>query len=157
MREQVEIRSFQPQDEAGFARLVSTVLSEYGFKVDPILESDLDDPSGAYDAIWVATAASEIVGSVAVRLLGDRQTAELKRMYLQRTYRGQGIGRALLGHAVRWAEDRNCTSIVLDTSTAMTAAQSLYESAGFSRAGTRTEIGAHDSRCEILYTLTLKE
>jgi ribosomal protein S18 acetylase RimI-like enzyme len=44
---------------------------------------------------------------------------------------------------------------VLDTSTAMTAAQHLYKSAGFARTGTRTETGAHDSRCEVLYKLDL--
>jgi GNAT superfamily N-acetyltransferase len=60
-------------------------------------------------------------------------------MYLQPEHRGRGLGRTLLNHAIHWAKDRGCRSIVLDTSTAMTAAQRLHESAGFARTGTRTE------------------
>lgn len=76
-------------------------------------------------------------------------------MYLKAAYRGRGLGRDLLAHAIAWAEGRRCGSIVLDTSTTMTAAQRLYEAAGFVRTGTRTEVGGHDSRCEILYRLEL--
>jgi ribosomal protein S18 acetylase RimI-like enzyme len=104
--------------------------------------------------VWVAIDDDHLVGSIAIRLLDDGQ-AQLKRMYLQPEHRGRGLGRTLLSHAIHWARDRGCQAIVLDTSTAMTAAQRLYESAGFSRTGTRTEAGANDSRCEVLYRLDL--
>jgi GNAT superfamily N-acetyltransferase len=149
--EHVEIRPYEPADQTGFAQLVATVLAEYGFNVDPILEADLEHPEISYQGLWVAVDNDRLVGSVAIRLLDDGQAAELKRMYLQLDYRG--LGRNLLDHAIHWAEARGCRSIVLDTSTAMTAAQHLYESAGFARTGTRTEAGAHDSRCEVLYKL----
>jgi putative acetyltransferase len=153
--ERVDIRSYEPADQAGFAQLVATVLTEYGFSVDPILEADLEHPETSYQSVWVAIDNDRLVGSVAIRFLDDVRTAELKRMYLQPEYRGRGLGRTLLNHAIRWAKDRGCQAIVLDTSTTMTAAQGLYESAGFSRTGTRTEAGAHDSRCEVLYKLVL--
>jgi putative acetyltransferase len=153
--ERVDIRSYEPADQAGFAQLVATVLTEYGFSVDPILEADLEHPETSYQSVWVAIDNDRLVGSVAIRFLDDVMTAELKRMYLQPEYRGRGLGRTLLNHAIRWAKDRGCQAIVLDTSTTMTAAQGLYESAGFSRTGTRTEAGAHDSRCEVLYKLVL--
>ncbi len=153
--EHVEIRPFEPTDQAGFAHLVATVLVEYGLSPDTILEADLEYPDTSYQGAWVAIDNDGVVGSVAIRLLDDGKIAELKRMYLQPEYRGRGLGRALLNHAIHWARDRGCRSIVLDTSTAMTAAQRLYESAGFARTGTRTETGAHDSRCEVLYKLDL--
>lgn len=149
------IRPYRPQDQDAFARLVSTVLGEYGFGVDPLLEADLDDPQQAYGAVWVATDNGEVIASVAIRLLEPGQLAELKRMYVKKAYRGRGLGRRLLRQAVEWAESQGCRSIVLDTATAMTAAQRLYETAGFVRTGTRTEAGRHDSRCEILYQLEL--
>jgi GNAT superfamily N-acetyltransferase len=152
--EDVEIRPYEPADEAGFAQLVETVLNEYGFNVDPILDGDLEHPEITYQGVWVAIDNDRLVGSVAMRLLDDRR-AELKRMYLQPEHRGRGLGRTLLNHAIDWARDRGCQAIVLGTSTAMTAAQRLYESAGFSRTGTRTEAGANDSRCEVLYRLDL--
>jgi len=151
----LDIRAYQPPDREGFAGLVSEVLGEYGFTVDPVLDADLDDPQRAYGGVWVATDEGEVVGSVAIRLLDGDQVAELKRMYLKAAYRGRGLGRSLLGRAIEWAKSRGCRSIVLDTSTTMTAAQRLYETAGFARTGARTEIGMHDSRCEILYRLDL--
>jgi GNAT superfamily N-acetyltransferase len=153
--EDVEIRPYEPTDQAGFADLVATVLAEYGLKVDPVLEADLEHPETSYQGAWVAVHYDRVVGSVAVRLLDDGKVAQVKRMYLQPEHRGRGLGRTLLNHAVHWAKDRGCSSIVLDTSTAMTAAQRLYESAGFARTGTRTETGAHNSRCEVLYKLDL--
>jgi ribosomal protein S18 acetylase RimI-like enzyme len=152
--EHVEIRPYEPADRAGFAQLVATVLTEYGFSVDPILEADLEHPEISYQGLWVAVDDHRLVGSVAIRLLDDGQ-AELKRMYLQPGHRGRGLGRTLLNQAIQWARNRGCHAIVLDTSTAMTAAQGLYESAGFSRTGTRTEAGANGSRCEVLYSLVL--
>jgi ribosomal protein S18 acetylase RimI-like enzyme len=151
----VEIRPYDPADQAGFAQLVVTGLTEYGFSLDPILEADLEHPEISYQGVWVAIDNDRLVGSVAIRSLDGGKTAELKRMYLQPEYRGRGLGRILLNHAVQWAKERGFQAIVLDTSTAMTAAQGLYESAGFSRTGTRTEAGAHYSRCEVLYRLVL--
>jgi putative acetyltransferase len=153
--EQVEIRPYEPTDQTGFAQLVATVLAEYGFNLDPILEADLGHPEISYQGLWVAIYEDFLVGSVAIRLLDEGRAAELKRMYLQPDYRGRGLGRNLLNQAIDWAKARGCRSIVLDTSTAMTAAQHLYESVGFARTGTRTETGAHDSRCEVLYKLDL--
>jgi GNAT superfamily N-acetyltransferase len=153
--EQVEIRPYQPTDQTGFAQLVATVLVEYGLSLDPILEADLEHPDTSYQGVWVAVHDDRIIGSVAIRLLDDAKAAELKRMYLQPEHRGRGLGRALLSHAIDWAKDRGCHSIVLDTSIGMTAAQRLYESVGFARTGSRTETGARDSRCEILYKLDL--
>jgi ribosomal protein S18 acetylase RimI-like enzyme len=151
----IQIRPYEPRDRDGFARLVSDTLAEYGFTVDPVLEADLDDPQARYQAIWVATQNDQVVGSVAMRVLEDGTTAELKRMYLQSSYRGRGLGRALLDEAITWARQGPCRTIVLDTSQAMITAQRLYESVGFQRTGTRTEQGAQDSRCEVLYALAL--
>jgi GNAT superfamily N-acetyltransferase len=151
----IGIRPYEPTDQTGFAHLVATVLAEYGFHIDPILDADLEHPGTSYQGIWVAVHNECVIGSVAIRLVDDGMTAELKRMYLQPEHRGRGLGRALLSHAVQWTKDRGCRSIVLDTATAMTAAQRFYESTGFARTGTRTETGAHDSRCEILYKLDL--
>jgi arsenate reductase (thioredoxin) len=151
----VEIRPYEPRDQTGFADLVAAILGEYGFHIDAILDADLEHPDTSYQGIWLAVHNDRVVGSVAVRLLNHGMSAELKRMYLQPEHRGRGLGHTLLSHAVQWTRDRGCRSVVLDTSTDMTTAQHLYESAGFVRTGTRTETGAHDSRCEILYRLDL--
>jgi putative acetyltransferase len=154
--ESAEVRSYRDEDRQGFTQLVSEVLAEYGFQVDPVLEADLDDPQNAYGAVWVAEDGDKVIGSVAVRLLGDGAQAELKRMYLRPTHRGRGIGRSLLSHAIDWAASQGCHSVVLDTSASMLAAQGLYRSVGFVQTGTRTENGSRHSRCEVLYKLDLR-
>lgn len=136
----VAIVSFDSTHQPGLAVLVEAVLAEFGFGVDPLLEADLADPGGHYGAVWVALDEGDVVGSVAVRDLGDGQ-AELKRMYLEPNYRGRGLGRQLLERALTWASAQGLDAVVLDTAEQMTGAQRLYESAGFKRLGARTESG----------------
>jgi hypothetical protein len=81
--EDVEIRPYEPTDQTGFADLVATVLAEYGLKIDPVLEADLEHPDTSYQGAWVAVHDGRVVGSVAIRLLDDWKVAELKRIYLQ--------------------------------------------------------------------------
>src|SRR5947208_15919846 len=80
---------FQPIHVDGFRALVSETLREFGFEPDPALDADLDGPSAAYTALWVAVDGDVVVGSVALRDLGDG-AVELKRMYLRPDQRGRG-------------------------------------------------------------------
>ena len=116
-----------------------------------MLDTDLDDPAGAYAALWIVLEGDDVVGSVALRELGDA-TVLLKRMYLRPTARGRGTGKQLLGVAVGWAREHGVRSIRLDTSERMVAAQHLYEAHGFRRiAGDAPRQG----QCRLLYELTL--
>ncbi len=130
------------------------VLSELGYTPDPVLEADLADPGAAYDAAWVAEDEGGVVGTVAVRRSGEGE-AELKRMYLLPAYRRRGLGRQLLGTALAWARSQHLGAVHLDTGSFMVDAQRFYESAGFKRSGSRTELGERGSRCEVLYRLEL--
>lgn len=145
---------YEPAHQAGFARLVVDVLGEFGFGFDPVLDADLLDPESCFDAAWVALDVGNVIGSVAIRQVADSD-AELKRMYLLSPYRGIGHGRRLLEIALAWATNNGVRRVVLDTAEAMTAAQRLYEAAGFVRCGERTEIGATEYRCELLYSRDL--
>ena len=150
----MEIVPFAPEHAPGFRALVAAVLGEFGFREDPELDSDLIDPRAHYDAVWVVLRHENVVGSVAMRRV-DEATAELKRMYLDAEVRGRGLGKRLLATALAWARGQGFSRVVLDTTDSMHAARALYESAGFERTGTRTERGAVDSRCEVLYALEL--
>lgn len=76
-------------------------------------------------------------------------------MYLAPAFRVRGLSRKLLDRAQSWAQAQPLSEVVLDTAEAMVGAQRLHESAGFERTGSRSETGAHDSRCEVLYRLRL--
>ena len=120
-----------------------------------MIDRDLLDPLAHYDAVWVVEADGRVVGSVGMRRVGDGE-AELKRMYLLREWRGRGLGRRLLEHALGWAREQGLAGVRLDTTEGMASARALYESAGFVEYGTRTEVGERDSRCEILFRLDLR-
>jgi putative acetyltransferase len=151
----VEITPFRPEHARGFRDLVVSTLAEFGFREDPEIDADLADPKGHYDAVWVALDADDaVVASVAMRRL-DAKAVELKRMYVRPEARGRGLGRRLLDTALTWAREQRAQRVVLDTTEEMQAARHLYEQAGFRSTGTRTERGAIDARCEILYALDL--
>jgi GNAT superfamily N-acetyltransferase len=128
----VVIVPFEPEHEPGFRALVSDTLREFGFEPDPQIDPDLADPGAIYAAIWIAHAGAGVVGSVALRDLGEG-VLELKRMYLGPTHRGRGLGRCLLVTALDWARVRGARTIRLDTTEEMQAARHLYEAYGFRR------------------------
>ena len=61
----------------------------------------------------------------------DDYTVELKAMYLDRDYRGKGLGRRLMDKAVDEAKRLGFKSIVLDSMSSYKDALRLYEKTGF--------------------------
>lgn len=88
---------------------------------------------------------------MALRGLGEG-AVELKRMYLRPEARGRGLGKQLLGIALGWARSHEITTIRLDTSERMTAAQRLYETHGFRRVPGEAP---RQGQCRLLYELRL--
>lgn len=131
-RGDVRIIAFEPAHVDGYTKLVMDTLREFGFEPDPAIDPDLDDPAAAYAALWVAQDRGEVVGSVALRDLGD-SALELKRMYLRPHARGHGLGRRLLATALDYARESGAHVVRLDTSERMETARHLYEAHGFVR------------------------
>ena len=126
----VDIVPFDSRHAEGFAALVVDTLREFGFEPDPVLDNDLRDPVASYPALWVAIDGDAVVGSVALRDLGDH-SYELKRMYLRSSHRNRGVGKRLLATALDWARSNRAQVVRLDTAESMVAARHLYEAAGF--------------------------
>ncbi|MEY8099749.1 MULTISPECIES: GNAT family N-acetyltransferase [Falsihalocynthiibacter] len=61
----------------------------------------------------------------------NTETSEIKRMYVQTTARGQGVGGALLTELIATARKLGYRRLVLSTHPSLTSAQSIYRSAGF--------------------------
>lgn len=83
--------------------------------------------------LWLARARGAHragVGCVALRPI-EGDAAEVKRMYVTPTYRGLGVGRALLVALIAGARARGYPVLRLGTLDDMTAAQALYDSLGF--------------------------
>jgi putative acetyltransferase len=80
--------------------------------------------------LLLAMEDGEPVGCVALRPM-DRETCEMKRVYLRPTWRGRGLGRALAEAIVESARRIGYRRIRLDTIPSLKPAIGLYRSMGF--------------------------
>lgn len=70
------------------------------------------------------------VGTACMRRIGP-DSAEIKRMYVQPSHRGTGLGRALLQQLIEAAQVAGYVHLRLDSPDFMTAAHGLYRLNGF--------------------------
>lgn len=61
----------------------------------------------------------------------DDKTVEIKRMYVDKTYRGKGISKMVLSELEKWAKENGFEYAILETSVHFNVAQSLYKKAGY--------------------------
>lgn len=61
----------------------------------------------------------------------DAETAEIKRMFVQKTWRGKGLSKVVLQELEKWAAEKGFRYAVLETSIHFTTARSLYESSHY--------------------------
>ena len=92
-------------------------------------QTDIAPGAGAFLIAYLDDTA---VGCGAVRRIDD-STAELKRMYVDPSARGRGIGRALVAALESEARQLGVTGVVLETGTRLTRAIRLYEASGYAR------------------------
>ena len=102
-----------------------------GFNPDASVSADpaeLTPPRGAF--LVVRRPDGTAVGCGGVKLL-DPQTAEVKRMWLHPSTRGQGAGRLLLAALEQAARDLGASRGCLDTNSRLDAAMALYRRSGW--------------------------
>jgi ribosomal protein S18 acetylase RimI-like enzyme len=80
--------------------------------------------------LLVATLRSEPVGCGALKLHDDAP-AEIKRMWVDRSARGLGLGRRLLSELEAYATEHGADAVRLETNRTLTEAIALYRSAGY--------------------------
>ena len=126
--------------------LIGRIFAEYGlllmpaFEVPDLLRFDAHyaAPRGAF---WVVRDETlRVVGSVGV----DRKhetTAELKRLYVDASLRGRGIGQKLVETVLDWARDQGFARVVLWSDTRFENSHRLYRRLGFTQLDERTVEG----------------
>ncbi|MBW7990671.1 MAG: GNAT family N-acetyltransferase [Planctomycetes bacterium] len=93
------------------------------------LPGDYVSPAGC---LLLAVYKDQSVGCVALRKLSDG-VCELKRLYVKPSFRGLGIGRALVEAVIEEARKIDYNYMRLDTVPSMEAASALYISVGFKK------------------------
>lgn len=96
--------------------------------------AELEELPGKYappdGALLLAMNDQHAVGCVALRRWSATD-AEMKRLYIQPSYRQLGLGRELTECIVERARELGYRRVVLDTLDSMQGAQALYRSLGF--------------------------
>ena len=111
-----------------YAALLNIDLSFQHFDEELMqLETMYGSPDGG---IILCKVENEFIGCVGLRRI-DRDTAELKRMFIKPAFQKQGTGKKLLEKAVELAGALKYSVIRLDTLNYMEAAIRLYEQYGF--------------------------
>lgn len=91
-------------------------------------EEEMTLPNGL---LLVAYSLGTAVGCGALKLHGDTQVAELKRMWVAADARGLGLGRHLVERLSAEAASRGMAMLRLETNDSLFEARRLYETAGF--------------------------
>lgn len=98
------------------------------------------DPGGPHapepgSTYVVATSDGEPVAHGGIRPVPDvgPGTAEVKRMWVDDSWRGAGLGSRMLRHLERLAAEQGFTRVVLDTNGTLEEAIAMYERAGYRR------------------------
>ena len=89
------------------------------------------------NAFWVVTSPNEIVGSFGIESRGVSDT-ELRRMYLDKVYRGLGVAQRMLDCAEAEARSLGFTKMIVSTAQIQKAADRFYRKSGFQQI--RTEV-----------------
>jgi ribosomal protein S18 acetylase RimI-like enzyme len=130
----ITIRDFAPPDQTAARRLVLTGLGDHFGVIDETRNPDLDDIATHYLApghrFVLAELHGTLVGTGAL-IEESPDTGRLVRMSVDRAYRGQGIGRALVHHLLAEARSRGYQRVVIETNDDWWDAIALYRACGF--------------------------
>ncbi|MBQ9140684.1 MAG: GNAT family N-acetyltransferase [Lachnospiraceae bacterium] len=80
--------------------------------------------------VWVVSIDNHSVGCIAYREKADG-VAEVKRLFVRKEYRGQGIAKNLLKTVECYAKEQGCHTLFLDTRITLEPAVSIYRAFGF--------------------------
>lgn len=82
------------------------------------------------DIYLVAMVENKVVGTISNTKL-ENNNSVLRKMFLHKNYRGQGIAELLLQNIINWANDNTVNSIYLGTMAQFSTAQKFYERLNF--------------------------
>ena len=103
---------------------------EGGFDHARSISAEADEITEPAGLLLLARLHGEPVGCGALKFHGD-EPAELKRMWVDPSARGLGLGRRILGELEARARRRGVRTVRLETNRALTEAIHLYRSAGY--------------------------
>jgi putative acetyltransferase len=137
------IRPIAEGDNSLLAGLLRDVMEEFDAAGagSSIHDPEMRDMTAAYagpgSAYFVVESGGHLVGGGGLGPLagGESFVCELRKMYLRREARGQGLGRAVLMRCLEVARQLGYQRMYLETRHTMRDARRLYERNGFTPVG----------------------
>ena len=133
----INIRTYSDEHAAGVMSVILPIQQlEYGVPITREAQPDLMDIPGFYQTnagnFWVATAGTEVIGTIGLLDIGRRQAA-LRKMFVAASHRGpgHGVARRLLDELLAWSAEAGIAEVFLGTTEKFLAAHRFYEKNGF--------------------------
>uniref|UniRef100_A0A7C2K127 GNAT family N-acetyltransferase n=1 Tax=Schlesneria paludicola TaxID=360056 RepID=A0A7C2K127_9PLAN len=140
------IRPFQPADLERLKEL--TVASFPGVTLEQNVEDALGELNGhdwrwrkarhidadvaaQPDGVFVAEANGEVVGYITTRIDREAGQGRIPNLAVDERFRGQGLGRRLIEHALQFFRDQGLVYAVIETMAQNARGHHLYQSCGF--------------------------
>ena len=134
-------RKLQAKDDAQIARIIRTNLERFHLNVPGTVyfDPELDHLSEFYDAnpekrayFVVLNDEEQVIGGIGIaEFEGIPNCAELQKLYLDDSAKGNGYSKELVHLAEDWARSAGYQSLYLETHTNLEVARKLYEKLGF--------------------------
>lgn len=131
----MNIRQAFNNDAAGIQKVVFDALVEYGLSPDP---NDADKDLAAVEQYYharngyfgVVESQGRIIATTGVFQI-SAETCELRKMYILKNHRGEGLGKYLLTFSINKARELGYQRMVLETASPLKEAIALYKKYGF--------------------------
>jgi putative acetyltransferase len=131
----IALRRATPDDAGHAARIIRAALAEYGLPFDPEgRDADVATFGARPDGDdLVAEAEGQVIGVVSVGPHGEEAMGWISKLFVARSARRRGVGRALLEAAHASARRRGFRAVGLRTRIVFAPAIALYEAQGYTR------------------------
>jgi putative acetyltransferase len=137
----MNIRPIQPPDNPIIAKVIRTVLEEYGVNkpgtvyTDPTTDALYELFQKENSCYFIAEENGEIIGGCGIYPTDGLPSgcAELVKIYLHKDYRNLGIGKLLMEKSIAAAKDLGYTQLYLETLPELHNAIELYQKIGFQK------------------------
>ena len=110
----VQIVPYEEQYKDRLFAFTDSCFRELGKQFDPLGRHRFyEDIEHVFDVFYCLLVGNELLGTVALKKLDD-DTAELKALYLDRAFRGKGLGNEALRKMIYIAKDNGCSEVYLN-------------------------------------------
>ncbi len=163
MRPGVRLRAVRDEDAEALIALVGAAYAEHpGCVLDlPGVDADLRAPASTAAARrgpwWVLEHAEVVIGTVGAGAPDGTGTIELKRLYLDAVWRGQGLAGELVRHVEAHAAQVDARRIELWSDTRFEAAHHRYEQLGYRPTGETRELDDPSQTTEYRFVKQLED